>query len=99
LQERGVELDARRGRDAVPASSSRRRSRIEFTTTSDIARLAQGASMGSNFLALFVETGRIKDMDGQHEDRAARESPGKFPAIEFRLTANQNVILANVQRR
>ena len=47
---------------------------------------------GSWFLGLFVESGRVKG----EQKIALREVAEKFPKIEFRLTANQNVILANV---
>ena len=47
---------------------------------------------GSWFLGLFVESGRVKGA----QKTALREVADKFPKIEFRLTANQNVILANV---
>jgi sulfite reductase (NADPH) hemoprotein beta-component len=47
---------------------------------------------GTNFLTLFVETGRVKN----EKKIALREIAEKFPNIEFRLTTNQNVILANI---
>jgi sulfite reductase (NADPH) hemoprotein beta-component len=47
---------------------------------------------GSHFLGMFVESGRVKGV----QKKALREVADKFPKIEFRLTANQNVILANV---
>lgn len=51
---------------------------------------------GKWFLTLFVETGRIKDMEGRRMKTALRLIAEKFPEIEFRLTPNQNLILANV---
>jgi sulfite reductase (NADPH) hemoprotein beta-component len=51
---------------------------------------------GRWFLTLFVETGRVKDVDGRRLKTALRQVAEKFPDIEFRLTTNQNVILANV---
>ena len=51
---------------------------------------------GSRFLGLFVETGRIKDTEGCRMKTALCEVADRFSGIEFRLTANQNVILANV---
>jgi sulfite reductase (NADPH) hemoprotein beta-component len=47
---------------------------------------------GSWFLGLFVETGRVKGA----QKTALRQVAEEFPNIEFRLSANQNVILANV---
>jgi sulfite reductase (NADPH) hemoprotein beta-component len=51
---------------------------------------------GRWFLTLFVETGRVKDVEGRRLKTALRQVAEKFPDIEFRLTTNQNVILANV---
>ena len=49
------------------------------------------ATDGKWFLGMFVETGRVKNA----QKTALREVAEKFPHIEFRLSANQNVILAN----
>ena len=62
-----------------------------FTTTSDLLGWRKAVD-GSNFLGVFVESGRVKGV----QKKALREVADKFPNIEFRLTANQNVILANV---
>ena len=51
---------------------------------------------GRWFLTLFVETGRIKDVEGRTMKTALRRVAEKFSDIEFRLTTNQNIILANV---
>jgi sulfite reductase (NADPH) hemoprotein beta-component len=51
---------------------------------------------GSWFLGLFVEMGRVKDAENHRLKTALREIAEQFPTIEFRLTTNQNVILANV---
>ena len=45
---------------------------------------------------MFVETGRVKDVEGHRLKTALRQVAEKFPNIEFRLSANQNLILANV---
>jgi sulfite reductase (NADPH) hemoprotein beta-component len=50
---------------------------------------------GSNFFGLFVASGRIKDADGRNLKTALRQIADKHD-IEFRLSANQNLILANV---
>jgi sulfite reductase (NADPH) hemoprotein beta-component len=63
----------------------------KFTTMSDMLGWHKAVD-GTNFLTLFVETGRVKN----EKKIALREIAGKFPNIEFRLTTNQNVILANV---
>jgi sulfite reductase (NADPH) hemoprotein beta-component len=51
---------------------------------------------GRWFLTLFVETGRIKDVEGHEMKTGLRRVAEKFGNLEFRLSANQNVILANV---
>lgn len=67
----------------------------KFTTMGDLYGWHKAVD-GSNFLTLFVETGRVKDTDGHELKTALRHVAEKFPKIEFRLSANQNVILANV---
>jgi sulfite reductase (NADPH) hemoprotein beta-component len=63
----------------------------KFTTTSDLHGWHQAVD-GKWFLTLFVRMGRVKDA----QKIALRQIAGKFSSIEFRLSANQNVILANV---
>ena len=67
----------------------------EFTTMGDTYGWHQALD-GTNFLTLFVETGRIKDHGSLRQKTALRRVAEKFTNIEFRLSANQNVILANV---
>ena len=69
--------------------------RYEFTTMSDLYGWHRAVD-GRLFLTLFVETGRIKDVPGHAQKTALRQVAEKFPHVEFRLSANQNVILANV---
>lgn len=66
-----------------------------FTTTGDLYGW-QRAIDGRLFLTLFVETGRIKDVPGHAQKTALRQVAERFPHVEFRLSANQNVILANI---
>ena len=66
-----------------------------FTTTSDLLDWRKAVD-GSWFLGLFVSMGRIKDVDGCKMKTGLRQVADKFPQVEFRLTANQNLILANV---
>ena len=80
-------------RRAGPVLSGVRR--FEFTTTGDLYGWHRAVD-GSLFLTLFVETGRIKDVPGHTLKTALRQAAEKFPQIEFRLSANQNIILANV---
>ena len=67
----------------------------KFTTTGDNYGWHKAID-GTWFLTLFVETGRIKDEGAVRQKTALRRVAEKFGDIEFRLTANQNVILANV---
>ncbi len=64
---------------------------FKFETTGDVYGWHKAID-GTSFLTLFVETGRVKDT----QKVALRHLAEKFPGIEFRLTANQNVIIANV---
>ena len=66
-----------------------------FTTMGDLYGWHKQVD-GNWFLTLFVETGRVKDVDGHKMKTALRQVAEKFPNIEFRLSANQNVILAKV---
>jgi sulfite reductase (NADPH) hemoprotein beta-component len=68
---------------------------FKFTTTGDIYGWNKAVD-GSWFLGLFVETGRVKDVEGRTLKTALRQVADKFQKIEFRLSANQNLILANV---
>ncbi len=67
----------------------------QFSTTGDLYGWHRAVD-GSLFLTLYVGTGRIKDVPGHAQKTALREVAEKFPHVEFRLTGNQNVILANV---
>jgi sulfite reductase (NADPH) hemoprotein beta-component len=94
VEERGVAwVTAEVNRRANHALTGVRR--FEFTTTGDLYGWHQAVD-GSLFLTLFVQTGRIKDAEGHAMKSALRAVAEKFPHIEFRLSANQNVILANV---
>jgi sulfite reductase (NADPH) hemoprotein beta-component len=89
VQERGVkfmqdEVNQRAGSTLAPAKPYR------FTTTADLLDWRKSVD-GTWFLGLFVETGRVKNA----QKVALREVAEKFSHIEFRLSANQNVILAN----
>ena len=72
--------------------------RFEFTSTGDLYGWHRAVD-GSLFLTLFVETGRIKDVPGHTQKTALRQVAEKFPHVEFRISANQNVILANIPDR
>jgi len=94
VAERGVdwtraELEKRAGFKLEPARP------FQFTSTGDLYGWRQAVE-GSWFLTLFVEAGRVKDTEGRRLKTALRLVAEKFPEIEFRLSANQNVILANI---
>ncbi len=94
VAEKGVdfvraEIEQRAGFKLGPARA------YKFTSSNDTYGW-QKALDGTNFLTLFVETGRIKDTDKVRQKTALRRIAEKFSGIEFRLTGNQNVILANV---
>ena len=94
VAERGVdfiraEVNQRAGITLEPARS------YEFKTTGDTYGWNKALD-GTNFLTLFVETGRIKDAGQLRQKTGLRRVAEKFANIEFRLTANQNVIIANV---
>ncbi|MDD5141616.1 MAG: NADPH-dependent assimilatory sulfite reductase hemoprotein subunit [Verrucomicrobiales bacterium] len=94
VAERGVafmqeEVNKRAGLTLAPAKL------FKFTTISDLYGWRKAVD-GSWFLGLFVETGRIKDTENHRLKTALRQVADKFSNVEFRLTANQNVILANV---
>jgi len=94
VQERGVdwiraEVERRADVRFAPARPFR------FTTTGDLYGWRKAVE-GKWFLTLFVETGRIKDVDGHRMKTALRQVAEKMGNIEFRLSPNQNVILANI---
>jgi sulfite reductase (NADPH) hemoprotein beta-component len=94
VAERGVdfitaEVNQRAGITLEPVRS------YQFTNTNDTYGWHKALD-GTNFLTLFVETGRIKDAGQLRQKTGLRRVAEKFANIEFRLTANQNVIIANV---
>jgi sulfite reductase (NADPH) hemoprotein beta-component len=95
VEERGVdfirgEVNKRAGIELEPARN------YTFTTMSDLYGWHKAVD-GKWFLGLFVSTGRIKDVPGRTQKTALRQVAEQFPGIEFRLSANQNVILAKVE--
>jgi sulfite reductase (NADPH) hemoprotein beta-component len=89
VAERGVEfmrdeVNKRAGIVLQPAKP------CKLTTTSDLYGWHQAVD-GTWFLGLFVSMGRVKTA----QKTALRQISEKFPGIEFHLSANQNVILAN----
>jgi sulfite reductase (NADPH) hemoprotein beta-component len=94
IQERGVdwaraEIEQRANVKFAPARSFR------FTTMGDLYGWHKAVD-GKWFLTLFVETGRVKDTNERRMKTALRQVAERFPDTEFRLSTNQNVILANI---
>jgi sulfite reductase (NADPH) hemoprotein beta-component len=94
IAERGVdwargEVEKRAGIRLEPARPYR------FTTMGDLYGWRQAVD-GKWFLTLFVETGRVKDVEGRRMKTALRQVAEKFSDIEFRLSPNQNIILADI---
>ena len=94
VAERGVdwtraEIEQRAGLKLEPARP------YHFTTTGDSYGWHKALD-GTWFLTLFVETGRIKDAGSLRQKTALRRVAEKFANLEFRLSGNQNVMLANV---
>ena len=63
----------------------------QFTTTGDVYGWHKAID-GTWFFTLFVETGRIKEA----KKLALRRIAEKLSGVEFRLTGNQNILVANV---
>lgn len=94
VQERGVEwtraeVERRGGLTLAPARP------FHFTHTHDLLGWHPAVD-GSRFVCLHVENGRILDTPEKRMKSALRQVAERFPELEFRLTGNQNVILANV---
>jgi sulfite reductase (NADPH) hemoprotein beta-component len=94
VAERGVdfiraEINQRAGIQMEPARN------YVFKSMGDLYGWHQAVD-GSWFLGLFVESGRVKDVPGRAQKTALRQVAEQFPGIEFRLTPNHNIILANV---
>lgn len=94
VQEKGVEWV----RDEVAARTGFKLGEAraaEFTTTSDT--YGWGSQLdGRHYITLFVESGRVKNVEGCRLKSALRAIAEAFPQIEFRISANQNVILADI---
>lgn len=94
LQERGVdwfrsEVEQRAGIKLEPARPFR------FTKQGDLLGWHRQTN-GQCFLGLFVENGRIKDVDGYQLMTGLRRVIEQFQP-EIRLTASQNLLLVNVR--
>lgn len=93
IHERGVdwfraELESRVGESLEPARP------FVFTRQGDLLGWHQQQD-GRYFLGLFVENGRIRDVDGYQLKRALRRVVDEFQP-EVRLTPSQNILLVNI---
>lgn len=94
VQERGAdwvraEVEKRAGIKLGPARP------FQFTGMGDLYGWHKQVD-GRWFLSLFVEMGRVKNDGAYRLKTALRKIAETFASLEFRLTPNQNVILANV---
>src|SRR3989449_546550 len=94
LEERGVdwfriEVEQRAGIKLQPARP------FQFTKQGDLLGWHQQTN-GNYFLGLFVENGRVKDVEGYQLKTALRRAIEAFKP-EVRLTASQNLLLVNVR--
>jgi sulfite reductase (NADPH) hemoprotein beta-component len=85
-----TEIEQRAGCKLEPARP------FQFTATGDLYGWRQAVD-GDWFLTLFVEAGRVKDNEAHRLKTALRHIAERFPNTEFRITANQNVILARIR--
>jgi sulfite reductase (NADPH) hemoprotein beta-component len=93
IEDRGLEafraeVERRAGIAFAPAKP------FKFTSTGDRYGWSQG-DVGGGHLTLFVENGRVHDRPGAAQMSALREI-AQFHDGDFRVTANQNLIVANV---
>src|SRR5216117_1562223 len=84
-----AEVEKRAGIKLAPPRSYR------FITTGDLYGCHRQTD-GRWFLTLFIETGRVKDADNHRLKTALRQIAEKIGNIEFHLSPNQIIILANV---
>ena len=94
LEERGVdwfriEVEQRAGIKLAPAREAR------FTRQGDLLGWHQQTN-GNYFLGLFVENGRIRDVEGYQLKTGLRRVIERFQP-EVRLTASQNLLLVNLK--
>lgn len=84
-----AELENRLGFNFLPAKP------YTFITNGDSFGWFQAAN-GNWFCTLFIEGGRVKDFEGYPLRKGLREI-AKIHKGDFRLTANQNLVLGNIQ--
>lgn len=68
---------------------------VKFTSQTDLIGWQKGLD-GRWFLGLWVDMGRVKDEGTLRMKSGLRAVADRFAGVEFRLTANQNIVVANV---
>jgi sulfite reductase (NADPH) hemoprotein beta-component len=96
IAERGVEwaraeIEKRANVKFAPAKP------FKFTSMGDLYDWHKQTD-GRWFLTLYVETGRVKDVEGHQLKTALRKVAENFPNTGFHLSTNQNVILTNIEQ-
>ena len=71
---------------------------FKFTHTGDRYGWTEGEN-GKHHLTLFIENGRIKDWDGGAQLMTGLRKIAEVHDGEFRMTSNQNVIIANISKK
>jgi sulfite reductase (NADPH) hemoprotein beta-component len=71
---------------------------FQFTGTGDRYGWTEGEN-GRSHLTLFIENGRIKDVPGGPQMMTGLREIAKIHDGEFRMTSNQNVIVANLSKK
>lgn len=94
LEEKGVEWFRQQVEERAGIKFEAARE-FSFEKQGDLYGWHKGVD-GKWFFGLFIASGRIKDADGTNLKTALRQIADKH-AIEFRLSANQNLILAGVE--
>lgn len=84
-----TELNKRLGYDLEPARN------FTFTTNGDSYGWVQGVN-GNWYNTLYIEGGRVKDTDRFQLRKGLRAIAEILDGGDFRLTANQNVVIGNV---
>lgn len=94
LEEKGVEWFRQQVEERAGIKFEAARE-FSFEKQGDLYGWHKGVD-GKWFFGLFIASGRIKDADGTNLKTALRQIADKH-AIEFRMSANQNLILAGVE--
>ena len=98
IEDRGLDAVPRRGRAAHRQGARASRSLSSSTSNGDRYGWVEGED-GRSHLTLFIENGRLRDIPDGPSLMTGLRRIAEVHDGEFRLTANQNVIVANVLAR